>query len=92
LVAWPSLCLPPGKLILLGDGTVKVEVLRPLGPRELVARVLNTQTLGEATLIEFVGVRLTLPFLSPSDVEWLAFCGQQQGRWCSSHTLELKEL
>jgi hypothetical protein len=57
-------------------------VLRPLGPQELVVRVLNTATLGEATLVEFVGVRrLTLPFLSPKDVEWLAFCGQQQGMY-----------
>lgn len=73
-IAFPRLprAVPRGARILMKDGTIELEVLERRG-HEVRCRVVRGGTLGEHQGVNFPGIRIRGPALTPKDVADLRF-------------------
>eukprot|EP00798_Chlamydomonas_sp_ICE-L_P001363 gene1363-32726_t len=70
-LSYALLCadMKPGMRILIGDGTLILEVMEILSAKELKAKSLNSHKLGERKNCNLPGVKIQLPVLTAKDVQ-----------------------
>eukprot|EP00197_Chlamydomonas_leiostraca_P003671 CAMPEP_0202860780 /NCGR_PEP_ID=MMETSP1391-20130828/2383_1 /ASSEMBLY_ACC=CAM_ASM_000867 /TAXON_ID=1034604 /ORGANISM="Chlamydomonas leiostraca, Strain SAG 11-49" /LENGTH=234 /DNA_ID=CAMNT_0049540023 /DNA_START=1 /DNA_END=702 /DNA_ORIENTATION=+ len=69
-LSYPHLCqdVKAGGRILIGDGTITIEVVEIKSEKELVGKVLNSKKLGERKNCNLPGVKVRLPVLMENDI------------------------